>query len=303
MISTRRAAVSFILSVALGGSLHALSEGSLKTEKKVSSEKKIVGDPIVAKVGTAKVIRRSEVLEAMRSLPPAMLQQMPADKLFASTLDRLVRAYLLAEAAKKAGIEKDSAFQKALENDKADLLSRSFLMKEVQTKVSKSTLEARYKKFVAEFPKEKEHHLFHILTKEEDAAKAVIKELEKGTKFEDVAKEKSIAPSKEKSGDEGYVMKSMLPPQLQDAINKLTSGEFTKIPVKTDLGYHIFKITDSRDAVPPKYEEIEQALQSLIFQEEAIKLIKKLESQKKIERFNEDGTPAVEEEEKASAIK
>lgn len=302
MSCVRRAAVPFILSMAFGVTSFCAfgDQPKADTEGKPAAEKKIVGDPVVAKIGTGKIIRRSEVLEAVRSLPPAMQQQMSTEKLFAATRDRLVRSHLLAEAAKKAGVEKDSTFQKALENDKADLLSRFFLMKEVQTKLSKAALEARYKKFVAEFPKELEHHFFHILVKDEATAEDVIKELEKGTVFETLAKEKSIAPSKDKGGDEGYVMKSMLPPQFSEEIGKLKSGEFTKKPIKTELGHHVIKITDARDAVPPKYEEIEQALQSLLFQEEAIKLVKKLESQKKVEHFNEDGTPAAAEEGKDS---
>jgi peptidyl-prolyl cis-trans isomerase C len=313
-MSLYRVFVPFVLSAALGISgYYAKAEEQHKHEGKpergekeekkekkkeeAPTSKKVVGDPVVAKIGGGRVIRRSDVLDAMQSLPASTRQQMSEDKLFKAILDRLVRSYLLAEAAKKAGLEKDPQFQKALESSKADLLSRFFLMKEVQAKLTQSTLEARYKKFITEFPKGLEHHLFHILVKDESSAKAIIERLEKGTNFETVAREESIAPSKEKGGDEGYVMKAMLPPQFGDEVGKLKPGEFTKAPIKTELGYHVIKVTDARDAVPPKYEEIQQALQSLVFQEEALKLVKKLESQKKVECFNEDGTPATEEPE------
>ncbi|MDR1910353.1 MAG: peptidyl-prolyl cis-trans isomerase [Holosporales bacterium] len=304
MIDVCRVFTSIVLSASLGvissyasATEQPLAEAKEKagTKEEKPANKKVIGDPIVAKIGASKVIRRSEVLRTVQDLPAATRQQMSEDKIFKAVLDRLVRSYLLTEAAKKAGIEKDPTFQKALEANKSELLSRFFLMQEVQVKLTKAALEARYKRFVTEFPKELEHHLFHILVKDEATAKAVITDLERGGNFDALARDKSIAPSREKSGDEGYVMKSMLPPQFSDELGKLKQGEFTKTPIKTDMGYHVIKVTDARDAVPPKLEEIQQALQSLLFQEEALKLVKKLESQKKVERFNEDGTPVAEE--------
>ncbi|MDR0662282.1 MAG: peptidylprolyl isomerase [Holosporales bacterium] len=300
MMNIYRAALPLVLGTVLGGTpLSYGADDTAKAEEKSEEkkgggkEKKVVGDPIVAKIGN-RVIRRGEVETAMRSAPKEMRQQMPHDKLFAAMRDQLVNLILLEEAGKKAGVEKSPEFQKRIDSVKAELISQVFLMSEVQKKVTDAAVDARYKKLVAEYPKGLEHQIFHILVRDKDKAKAIIARLDKGEDFAKVAKEESAAASREKGGDEGYVMLDMLPPQIKAAIEPLEKGKHMKEPVEMGSGFSIFKKGDSRDAIPPKREEVDQQLKQVVFQEEGRKLIKSLEAQKKIERFEEDGvTPAI----------
>jgi peptidyl-prolyl cis-trans isomerase C len=260
------------------------------------SEKKVVGDPIVVKVGNSKVVRRSEVLEAMTSLPEDMRKRMSYDQVFKATRERLVRTYLLSEAGKKSGAEKNPEVQKKLEEVKGDLIAQHYLMQEIQKKITEPAMQTRYKKLVTEYPKGKECQLLHILVQSEEKAKSAVARLVAGEDFAKVAKEESLAPSKDKGGDEGYVMPDMLPPNIKEKVGALAEGEYTKEPLPMSGGFSVFKKGPSRDAVPPTYEESKQILQSLLFQEEAMKLVNQLERQKDVSRFNEDGTPAPVEE-------
>lgn len=254
-------------------------------------KKKITGDPVVLRIGR-KEIRRSKILEAMKMLPPQLVKGLEPKKLFAMMVEQEMSTYLMVENAKKAGMDKNKEFLEKIERTKDELLARIFLMKEVAPKVeNESNLKARYTKYLVEFKKGKEHLTFHIMLKTKEEADKVLAELAKGKDFSKIAKEKSLAPSKEKGGEEGFIPLDILPPAIKDKLIALKSGEYTKDPIKTEAGFHIFKIGESRDAVPQKFEEVKDMLKQMIMQEEIMKMIQRLKKQYNVEKFNEDGTP------------
>ncbi|MBR1734400.1 MAG: peptidyl-prolyl cis-trans isomerase [Alphaproteobacteria bacterium] len=261
----------------------------------VTPKKEIKGDPVVAKIGRSKEFRRSDVLKVVKTLPAQMTQGMSEDKLFSMCLDQLVASYLMVEQAKKAGMDKSKDFTERLDNVKNDLLARTFLMKEVAPKAeNESALKARYTKYLVEFKKMIETEIFHIMLSSEDDAKAIIARLDKGEDFGKIAKEKSLAPSKDKNGEEGYIVIDVLPSSIKDKLSSLKKGEYTKEALKTDNGYHIFKVGNSRDTSPQKFDEVKDGLKQLIVQEEIVKLVDRLVKQFNVVRFNEDGSPITE---------
>lgn len=268
----------------------APAEATVPAEKK-----KIVGDPVVAKINGKKEFRRSQILEDMKNVPPQLIQGIPPEKLFNMLRDQKVSTYLMIEQAKKAGLDRSKEFLDRVEQIKEDLLGRMFLMKELAPKAgNEAALKARYAKYVVEFKKDKEYSLRHIAVKTEDEAKTVLASLAKGEDFAKLAKEKSFAPSKEKDGDEGYIPSNAMPDIVKKPITSLKKGEYNKEAIKTDNGFHIFKVEDVRDSSPLKYEEAKNMLNQVIFQEEMVKLMERLMKQAKVEKFNEDGTPATE---------
>lgn len=258
-----------------------------------TEKKKIEGDPVVLRISGKKEYRRSHILEDMKKIPPQMVQGVPPDRLFEMIRDQKLNVYLMTEQAKKAGMDRTKEFQDQLEQTKEDLLGRLFLMRELGPKVeNESAIKSRYTKYLVEFKKGKEFQVFHILVSTEEEAKGVLAALGKNEDFGKLAREKSTAPSKDKNGEEGYLPVDMMPPQIKDKLILLKSGEYTKEYTKTEHGYHIFKVGDIRETSPAKYEEAVPMMKQLIMREEMMKLMERLEKQVKVERFNEDGTPA-----------
>ncbi|GHU12905.1 hypothetical protein FACS189449_07450 [Alphaproteobacteria bacterium] len=261
-----------------------------------AEKKKIVGDPVVLRIGR-KEFKRSHVLEDMKLLPPHLIRGIDPDKLFGMLRDQKMSAYLMVEQAKKAGMDKTKEFIERLEQMKEELLARAFLMREIALKAeSEPALRTRYAKYVTEFKPVKENHLYHLVVASEAESKAALDELAKGKDFGEVAKAKSVAQSREKGGDEGFVPIQILPSPIRERLQVLKSGEYTKealkIPGQGGEGtYHIFKITESRDSTVQKFEDCKDALKQMVVQEEVMKLIDRLEKQYKVEKFNEDGTP------------
>jgi hypothetical protein len=99
------------------------------------------------------------------------------------------------------------------------------------------------------FPKRKEHHLYHIMVITENEAKKVLESLENEKNFKEIAMKMSIAPSREGGGDEGFVPLNVLPSPIKEKLMALKPGEYTKEAIKTDHGFHIFKVVESRDIV------------------------------------------------------
>ena len=82
----------------------------------------------------------------------------------------------------------------------------------------------------------------------ESIAKDIIKKLDKGEKFEDLAKEYSDdTGSKDSGGDLGYFGKGEMVTEFEDAAYGLKVDEYTKEPVKTTYGYHIILKTGEKE--------------------------------------------------------
>lgn len=103
---------------------------------------------------------------------------------------------------------------------------------------------------------------------EEDAlkkAKDIIKKLDKGEKFEDLAKEYSKDGSASDGGNLGYFNRGEMVKEFEEAAIKLEVGKYSKEPVKTQFGYHIILKTEQKDK--PKLEEIKEEIKDTLVQE------------------------------------
>ena len=83
----------------------------------------------------------------------------------------------------------------------------------------------------------------HILVKTEPEANVVYYDVTHGKGFEEVAKEKSLCPSKKKGGSLGWFGRNQMVKEFETAAFSLKKGEISK-PVKTQFGLHIIRVDD-----------------------------------------------------------
>ena len=186
--------------------------------------------------------------------------------------DRLIERILFIDAAKKAEVEKDPEYQKALAIAKDELMINQWMKKQYEaTVVSDGEAKEFYEKNKEQFQKPAQVHARHILVKEDEAAaKKMIEEL-KGLegdalkeKFIALAKEKSEGPTGPKGGDLGYFGPKQMVPEFDKAVFALEKGKVTAAPVKTQFGYHVIYVEDKKEAATVPYEKVKgQIVQNL----------------------------------------
>ena len=85
----------------------------------------------------------------------------------------------------------------------------------------------------------------HILVKTEQEALAILTYLKQGKTFEEIAKEKSLCPSKKKGGSLGWFSRGMMVKEFELACFNRKKGDIIG-PVKTQFGWHIIRVDDAK---------------------------------------------------------
>ncbi len=259
---------------------------------------------VVAKIDGAEITEQDLRFAKMEMGPE--LQNMPVDQQRLILLEYLLQNHMLATAGKKQKVDSAADFKERLAYYKRRAMRDAYVEKYVRTSVK----EEEAKKFYDDLKSKKVRRASHILVKTEDEAKAIIAELKKGTDFAKLAKEKSIGPSKTRGGDLGTLQKGRMVPVFEKAAFALKKDEIS-VPVKSDFGWHVIKITELKDPPLPPYEKVKgQILLSLVQkkEQETIRemrgkakieiLDKKMDTNMKAIRGSQSGTAPAKEEKK-----
>ena len=210
--------------------------------------------------------------------------RLPADQRRAAALSAVIEIRLLANEAEAKGLDKDPEFQRRMQFLKDRALHSQVVEQEVSKAITDDEVRARYDKEIADAPPVNEVHARHILVKTKEEAEAIIKQLDKGAKFEDIAKEKSSdAGSGANGGDLGYFGPGQMVPEFEKAAFALKPGTYTKEPVQTQFGWHIIKVEDKRAQQPPAFDQVKEQVRSALIRDKYFELVKQARSQAKIE--------------------
>lgn len=242
--------------------------------------------PVVATVN-GKAITRADVENARENLPREY-REIPLDKIFPMLLSTMIDSKLIATDARAKKLDKDAAFKAQVETVMDQLLERYAMRKHIEAAVTDEKLKALYD--ARDAAGAVEVHARHILLKTADDAVAVIKMLDGGADFAEVAKQKSTGPSAPQGGDLGFFGAGQMVPEFEVAAFALKDGAYSKEPVHTQFGFHVIKVEERRSATPPSFEESKDELRSEAAQKAGAEYVEALRSKAKIVRFNLDGS-------------
>jgi peptidyl-prolyl cis-trans isomerase C len=208
----------------------------------------------------------------------------------ATALDNLIRGRVVGDEAVKEGIDKtiDNAYTMQLA--RMQVLEQAVQEKYLKDRPpTEQELRAEYETQVGQMPK-LEYHTRNILVATEPFAEKAIARLEKGEKFEDVAKSLSMDPSKNNGGDVPFTTPERMPPPYAAAVIALKPGEYTRKPVQTQFGWHVIQLIETRDLNPPPYEQVKQRLEQVVQQKKFRKYMDELMTQAKVEKLDQAAT-------------
>ncbi len=196
--------------------------------------------------------------------------------------DEVVLREMFMQEAEKRGLAGSADYKVQMEFARQTILIRElFADFTKKNKTSDAEVAAEYEKFKAQ-ASGTEYRARHILVEKEEDANALIKQLKAGAKFEDLAKKSSKdTGSAENGGDLDFANPSSYVPEFSAALTKLKKGEMTDTPVKSQFGYHIIKLEDTREAKFPPLEEVKTQIAQRLDQQKLAKFRDDIKSKAK----------------------
>lgn len=270
----------FALGIALAGSdCYAKEvENQEKTKNKVDAvktdsvenTKAAESAKSISSVSTIKVGNETiNVKDFLAKIGNMFAQSKDADKVSANDKEtfyrsmvygRLVEA-LFHNAAKQVGLDKDPIMKEQIEMMKNQILARAYMQKILADRITEQLLKEEYNEYKKGFPKDG-IEIGTITVADKATAEKVIKELNAGKKFADLAKQYSTAPSKDNGGSEGLVPVEGLPANLKP-LASLKPGEHLKEPIQTPAGFHVIAILSKQVVEAKPFNEIRNVLEGI----------------------------------------
>lgn len=243
----------------------SLTSVSMTTVNAASHEKK-PGDTVVAVVNGDEIMKST--LDGYLS---ALQKQKRGTANAQEALNDLVATEIALQQAKKTDILERPASKKAIRDYTHKVLLQTWTKEKIEAfDIDDAAIKEAYEQRVADLSG-KEFNARHILVKTEDEAKAVIEEVNaEAADFAKIAKEKSTGPSGSNGGSLGWFKAQTMVPAFSNAVKTMEKGDISKDPVKTQFGYHVIKLEDSRDAKLPTLESLKPQLERVISQKKML---------------------------------
>lgn len=201
--------------------------------------------------------------------------------------EKMIIEEIVAQEAIKKGMDKLADVNTQVDLARQTILIRAYLQDYIKNNpIGDDVLKAEYDKIKSQMG-DKEYHARHILVEKEAEAKDIIAKLKKGEKFEKLAEKSKDPGSKAKGGDLGWAAPANFVPEFSAAMTKLQKGQYTTEAVKSQFGWHIIKLEDSRAMQAPPFDEVKQNLRQRAQQQQIDKMISDLRAKAKVEEKTE----------------
>ena len=211
----------------------------------------------------------------------------------ALALDNLIHAELIGQQAEKDGLDKSGDTAYLLEMSRLNVLQQAASERYLKDKKpTDQELRTEYDTQVAKLPKE-EYHARHILVATQPFAQKIIERLQKGEKFEDLARTQSMDSSAKQGGELGWFGLDHMPAEFAGVIAALKPGEYTHTPVQTQYGWHVIQLIATRPLTPPPFEQVKPRLAQMVEAKKFRAYMDEVAKNAKIEKFlDQPATPA-----------
>ena len=221
----------------------------------------MTADTVVATVNGTNITLGQMIV--LRGTLSEQYKALPDDVLFKGILEQLIQQVMLEQSLGDKITKRDLI---AVENNKRGYLSGIALQAVVGASVTDAALQSAYDARFKDAVAKTEYHAVHILVATEDEAKALKVKLDGGEDFAELANVNSTdTGSGANGGDLGWFGLGAMVKPFEDAVIAAKVGEVTA-PVKSDFGWHLIKVLETRVAAAPPLDDVRDELASAIEQ-------------------------------------
>ncbi len=179
-------------------------------------------------------------------------------------IDDLVGVEVLVAEAAKRGIPKERTIAAQLELQRMQVMARAMATRYIEENPpTEEELKAVYDQNLPRLSAQ-QYKAHHILVETKEEADAVISQLNKGKEFAALAKERANGPTGANGGDLGWFTADSMVPEVIAAVKQLKVGSYTKEPVKSQYGYHVILLDDTRAGTPPTLDSVRKDLANVV---------------------------------------
>ena len=207
-----------------------------------------------------------------------------------AVLEEVVSLELARQQGEKDGVDKQLDVALLVEQQRRAVIATAAIKKQLEANpVSEADLRKIYDENIGGGD---EYKARHILVKEQEEARKLITELDKGADFSELAKQHSTGPSGKNGGELGWFSAKQMVKPFSDAVATMEKGSYTKEPVETQFGWHIIMLDDSRESTPPDFEMLKPQIASMVQNQRVQEFIAKLRESASIEIVAQAGAAA-----------
>jgi peptidyl-prolyl cis-trans isomerase C len=244
-------------------------------------------ETVVATVNGTKITLGQMI--ALRESLPEQYQSLPDDVLFKGILDQLVQQ----ETLRQSVTELTARQAATVENDERGYVSGVAIEAIVGAAVTDEALQAAYDARYKDAVPQTEYNAAHILVETIEEAEKLKADLAGGADFAELAKANSTdTGSGATGGDLGWFGLGVMVQPFEEAVVTAKVGEVTG-PVKSDFGYHLILVKETRAAAQPTLDEIRDELAAEIENAAIDAKIKELTASATITREGEGIDPTI----------
>jgi len=199
-------------------------------------------------------------------------------------LDELIDLEILTQEAEKQKLDEQPEIAAALQLQYTQTMANAYLAAAGDAmEITEEDLRAEYDRQVANLDNA-EYRASHILLESEEEARAVLDELAAGADFATLADERSSDQGGSNGGDLGWFQAGSMVPEFTAAVAAMEVGTISEAPVKSDFGYHVIRLDETRGAAPPEFEAVRPGLENLVLRDRLAAMVEELRAGADVER-------------------
>lgn len=214
-------------------------------------------DTVVATV-SGQDITLGQMIVMKQSVQDPNMANLPDQALWDMMLDQLIRQTAVAASGTETALVRAQ-----VELQRRNALATAAVTDIAEAELSDEELQAAYDKMFADAGETKEFNAAHILVETEEEAKEIKTELDGGADFGEMAEKHSTGPSGPNKGDLGWFAADQMVAPFSEAVAGMEKGAVSD-PVKTEFGWHLIKLNDTRMREAPKLDEVRDQLSQMI---------------------------------------